>query len=193
VLIVPIFGINVEAKTLYGLTEHLYNRLYKLNELIRLDVLSEKWIHIDESPMNFFNQKKSKGYIWSMSNTRGAYYQFEPTRSGDVAKEMIAGYSSGCVMSDGYSGYHFLDKDEKYQNIKHAFCWAHIRRKYYEAMAHDKEAEIMINLIDKLYEVEHMADEVHQLKDIRLDNSTKIVELIDDWIDSMDGHYLNTS
>ena len=33
-------GLNVGVKTLYGLTEHLYNRLYDLNELIRLDVLS---------------------------------------------------------------------------------------------------------------------------------------------------------
>lgn len=186
-------GINVEAKTLYGLTEHLYNRLFELNELIRLDVLSEEWIHIDESPMNFYNPNKSKGYIWSMSNTRGAYYQFEPTRSGAVAREMIAGYSSGCVMSDGYSGYNFLDSDEDYKDIKHAFCWAHVRRKFYEAMAHDKDAELMVDLIDKLYEIEHMADEVHQLREIRLDNSVKVVMLIDEWVDSMDGHFLNTS
>ena len=86
-------GLNVEAKTLYGLTEHLYNRLYPLNEMIRQDVLGEKWQHIDESPIDFYNPKKSKGYIWSMSNPRGAYYQFEPTRSGKVAKEMLDGYT----------------------------------------------------------------------------------------------------
>ena len=28
-------GVNVEVKTLYGLTEHLYNRLYPLQEMIR--------------------------------------------------------------------------------------------------------------------------------------------------------------
>jgi len=57
-------GLNVEAKTLFGLTEHLYRRLYTLSELIRKDVLSEKWIHIDESPIDFYNPNKSKGYIW---------------------------------------------------------------------------------------------------------------------------------
>jgi len=186
-------GINVEAKTLYGLTEHLYNRLYPLNELIRQDVLSGKWIHIDESPMNFYNPNKSKGYIWSMSNPRGAYYQFEPTRSGAVAREMIRGYENGCIVSDAFSGYNFLDNDENYKTLKHAFCWAHIRRKFFEAMAHDKKAEDVIDLIDKLYEVEHMADEIHQLKDLRLDNSVNIVNEIDKWIDSMDGKFLNSS
>jgi len=85
-------GINVDVKTLYGQTEHLYNLLFPLNELIRLDVLSEDWVHIDESPIDFYNPSKSKGYIWSMSNPRGAYYQFEPTRSGAVTREMIKGY-----------------------------------------------------------------------------------------------------
>ena len=78
-------GLAVEVKTIYGLTEHLYNLLRPLQELIRLDVLSEMWVHIDESPIDFYNPNKSKGYVWSMSNARGAYYQFEPTRAGEVA------------------------------------------------------------------------------------------------------------
>ena len=186
-------GINVDVKTLYGQTEHLYNLLFPLNELIRQDVLSGNWVHIDESPIDFYNPSKSKGYIWSMSNPRGAYYQFEPTRSGSVAKEMIKGYERGCVVSDGYSGYNFLDSDEKYKDISHAFCWAHVRRKFFEAMAHDERAELAVDFIDKLYEVEHMADEVHQLKEIRLDNSIPIVKEIDQWIESMDGKYLDSS
>jgi transposase len=186
-------GINVEAKTLYGQTEHLYNRLFELNELIRQDVLSEKWVHIDESPMNFYNPSKSKGYVWSMSNPRGAYYQFEPTRSGSVAREMIKGFEEGCIMTDGFSGYNFLDNNEDYKKLKHAFCWAHVRRKFFEAMAHDKKAEAVIDLIDSLYEVEHMADEIHQLKTLRLDNSVNIVRSIDEWTESMDGKYLDSS
>lgn len=186
-------GINVDVKTLYGQTEHLYNLLFPLNEIIRKEVLSEKWLHIDESPIDFYNPKKNKGYIWSMSNPRGAYYQFEPTRSGSVAREMINGYIGGCVVTDGFSGYDFLDNDKNYENLKHAFCWAHVRRKFYEAMAHDEAAELAIDLIDKLYEVEHMADEVHQLKEVRLDNSVSIVQEIDKWIESMDGKFLDSS
>lgn len=188
-------GIRVEVKTLYGLTEHLYNRLYPLNELIRQDVLSEQWVHIDESPMNFYNPKKSNGYIWSLSNANGAFYQFEPTRSGAVAREMLKGYKTGNVVTDGFSGYDFLhDKNnEEFKNINHAYCWAHVRRKFFEAMKHDKRAEDIVDLIDDLYEVEHMADEVHQLIDIRHNNSKPIVTKIDEWIQSMDGKYLSTS
>lgn len=188
-------GIKVEAKTLYGLTEHLYNRLYPLNELIRQDVLSEKWVHIDESPMKFYNPKKSNGYIWSMSNPKGAYYQFEPTRSGKVAEEMLKGYQEGNVVTDGFSGYDFLHapENEKFKDVNHAYCWAHVRRYFFEAMKHDKRSEEVVDLVDKLYEVEHMADEVHELLDLRHDNSKPIVKKIDEWIESMDGNYLDSS
>ena len=188
-------GIRTSVSTLFGLTEHLYNRLFDLNELIRRDVLSEKWVHVDESPINFYNPKKSKGYVWSMSNARGAYYQFEPTRSGKVAQEMLAGYKEGNVVTDGFSGYNFLhDKENKeFVNVGHAYCWAHVRRKFFEAMKHDDKAEVIVDLIDELYEVEHMADEVHELLDLRHDNSKSIVKKIDEWIVSMDGKFLNES
>ncbi|RLA61802.1 MAG: IS66 family transposase [Epsilonproteobacteria bacterium] len=183
-------GLNVEVKTLFGLTEHLYNRLYPLQEMIRQDILGEKWIHIDESPINFYNPNKSKGYIWSMSNPRGAFYQFEPTRSGSVAREMLRGYTSGNVVTDGYGGYNFLDQ---MKNIGHAFCWAHVRRKFFEAMNHDPKAEKMVDFIDELYEIEHEAEEVKDLKDLRSDKSLKVIKEIDNWIQNQDGHYLDSS
>ena len=88
-------GLDVGTKTLFGLTEHLYNLLYSLHEGVRQDVLGGRWVHIDESPMPFYNPTKDRGYVWSMSNNRGAYYQFEPNRRGEVAREMLRGYSKG--------------------------------------------------------------------------------------------------
>ena len=44
------------------------NVLLPLNKLIRLGVLSERWIHVDESPIDFYNPNKCKGYIWSRIN-----------------------------------------------------------------------------------------------------------------------------
>ena len=183
-------GINVEVKTLFGLTEHLYNRLYSLQEMIRQDVLSEKWIHIDESPIDFYNPSKSRGFIWSMSNPRGAYYQFEPTRSGKVAKEMLKGYSRGNVITDGFSGYDFLNN---IQNINHAYCWAHVRRKFFEAMAHDPRAEKIVDLIDLLYEIEHRANSIENLIELRMKESVEVLKKIDDQIKLMDGQYFESS
>lgn len=183
-------GVNVEAKTLYGLTEHLYKRLLPLEGLILEDVLSEKWTHIDESPMGFYNSDKSTGYVWSISNPRGAYYQFEATRSGKVAQEILKNYKSGVVVTDGYKGYDFL---RNWDHLVHAYCWAHVRRKFFEAMNFDDDAEKIVDFIDELYEVEHEAETIDDLEELRSTKSYRIVKKIDDWMESMDGHYLNST
>ena len=183
-------GVNVEVKTLYGLTEHLYNRLRPLEDLILEDVLSEKWTHIDESPIDFYNPEKSSGYVWSISNPRGAYYQFEPTRSGKVAQEILKNYKSGIVVSDGYKGYDFL---RNWNHLVHAYCWAHVRRKFFEAMNFDDHAEKIVDFIDEIYEIEHEAETIDDLEELRSTKSYRIVKKIDGWMKSIDGHYLNSS
>ena len=57
----------------------------------------------------------------------------------------------------------------------------------------DEDVDKVVDFIDELYEVEHMADEVYELLDLRHDNSKAIVEKIDTWIVSMDGKFLNES
>ena len=155
-------GLIVGTKTLFGLTEHLYKLIFSLNELIRQDVLGGNWVHIDESPMPFYNPNKSTGYIWSMSNNRGAYYQFEPNRRGEVAREMLRGYANGVVVTDGFSGYGFL---EKTKGIIHALCWSHALRKFLDSLNFDDVAKKVVKWIDTLYDIEHEAKTLDEIED----------------------------
>jgi len=182
-------GVDVSVKTLFSITDHLYSLLYPLNELNRIDVISGQYIGVDESPMPFYNPSKSSGYVWSMSNEIGAYYQFEPTRSGKVAREMIEGFS-GVVITDGYQGYNFLDKME---GIVHAFCWSHMRRYFYDAMLDDDNAGTIIDYIDDFYEVEHNSESFKDLKHQREIRSSKIFDDLISWIEQNEGHYLNST
>ena len=71
---------------------------------------------------------------------------------------MIKGYDKEYIVSDGDSRYSLLDIDEKYKDKSHAFCSAHLRRKILEAIKHDNRSELVIDLIDKLFEMENMTD-----------------------------------
>ena len=183
-------GLKVGTRTLFGLTEHLYNLLFGLNELIRQDVLGGHWVHIDESPMPFYNSAKSRGYIWSMSNNRSAYYQFEPNRRGEVAEEMLKGYCRGVVVTDGFSGYNFLDKLDE---VKHAFCWSHVLRKFVDSLNFSDSAKEVVGWIDNLYDIEHEAQGLDDLLVLREEKSSPLVKKIDEWIVSMEGHYLEST
>jgi hypothetical protein len=47
-----------------------------------------------------------------MGNCDGAYFQYETTRSGEVAFEMLGSFKS-CIINDGFSGYNRFKKSKK--------------------------------------------------------------------------------
>lgn len=182
-------GLIVSVKTLFTLTDHLYSLLYELNELNRLDILKGDYICIDESPVPFFNKEKSSGYAWTMSNHIAAYYQFEATRSQDVAREMMKGFK-GIVVTDGYESSHFQENNN---DVIHVYCWLHTRRYFFDAMADNDSAGEVVDLIDELYEVEHQAQSYKELKYLRETKSTPIFNKIEAWVDENEGHHLKST
>ncbi|HYX35164.1 MAG TPA: IS66 family transposase [Oligoflexus sp.] len=181
-------GLAVGTRTLYALTEHLMKLLEEIPAMIRSEIHSGRHIHIDESPMDILNPK-TKGYVWSISNPMGAYYQYETTRSGKVAREMLSGYG-GVIMADAYSGYEFLEREEK---ITLALCLSHVRRKFHDARESYPKAEEMLDLIDELYEVEHTASNFIELQKVRAEKSTPVIERMQQWMRGQSGRYLVNS
>jgi len=81
-------------------------------------------------------------------------YQYRQTRAAEHAKEILEGYS-GYLQTDGYIGYDSALKDNN--DIIHVGCWAHTRRKIFEAVkvsARAATAKEGIQYIKKLYVIE---------------------------------------
>lgn len=73
-------------------------------------------------------------------------YDYNKSRSGDVPKKYLGDYD-GFVHTDGYAGYNKLTK------VTHCNCWAHVRRKFHEAMvvnSEDSIARVARDYCDKL-------------------------------------------
>ncbi len=84
-----------------------------------------------------------------------ALYEYHPTRAAYNAKAFLEGYS-GYLQTDGYKGYDSAVKDMP--GIVHVGCFAHSRRKFYEAAKVDKNsksAQEGIKHIRKLYDIEN--------------------------------------
>ena len=65
-------------------------------------------------------------------------YQYAMTRSRSNVQRFLKGFS-GILESDAYSGYKALDKEKP--EIQAAFCWAHARRDYADALKALKEED----------------------------------------------------
>ena len=78
---------------------------------------------------------KSYMFVYRTSELSGEkpviLYQYGKTRSKSNIQKFLQGFS-GTLVSDAFSGYKSLDKND--ENIRSAFCWAHARRDYADAL-----------------------------------------------------------
>ncbi len=180
-------GINVDAKTLFRLTEHLHERLLPIPSMIRNEILSRPSVGIDEAPMRILSTDQS-GFVWVIANNYGSYYQYEMTRSGKVAQEILKGFK-GTVMCDGYKGYDYLKTSP---GVVYAQCWAHCRRNFYNAIDMHPEATKAVELIDRLFDIDRKATDFDDLARLRHQESTAVIAEFESYLDSRKGKYLDS-
>lgn len=88
-------------------------------------------------------------------------YQYAKVRSKSNVQKFLEGFS-GILVSDAFSGYKSLDKTDAH--FRAAFCWAHARRDYSDALkalkgdakeqAHETVAYRALALIGKIYQAD---------------------------------------
>jgi transposase len=89
-------------------------------------------------------------------------YRFTPKNNGDTVAELFAGFS-GKIQVDASSVYHELFRRQP--DLVEVGCWAHARRKFFQALDVDKErALIGIGFIGLLYDA-HKASMVDEVVD----------------------------
>lgn len=190
------YGIDLPRATMSNWLLKMYEKCRPLMDLLRSELLSGPLIGVDETTVQVLveggRSPTSKSYMWLF---RGGhrdrpvyYYKYAPTRSGEVAAELLKGYR-GYVQTDGYSGYNFLDE---WPGVVHAGCWSHTRRNFTEvvkAVGNKKvtgKADSALKLIGKLYKIEGeareselSADELHEKRQIE---SKPVVEEFETFI-----------
>jgi transposase len=135
-------------------------------------------IQMDETTVQVMGEEgredTQKSYMWlalgGPLDKPVVLYEYRETRGGYHAKELLKGYS-GYLQTDGYEGYDSAVKDMP--GIVHVGCFAHARRKFYEASKITKKpqsAEEGIKHIRKLYRLEE------ELRSQNLDDSTFVSE-----------------
>ena len=101
----------------------------------------------------------SKQYMWVYRTGKHpdkqiVIYDYNRSKSGDVPKKFLGDYDR-YLHTDGYAAYNKLTK------VTHCNCWAHLRRKFHEAILVDSEDSIARtgrDFCDKLFAIEAELD-----------------------------------
>jgi transposase len=187
-------GVEMDRSTLATWMVRCGQLVQTLINLIHEKILEQDFLHMDETVVQVLSEPnktaQSNSYMWVLRSTlptsSAVLFRYEPTRSGDVAKELLRDFT-GALMVDGYEGYNATC-------IKNAItrlgCWAHARRKFIEAQKTQPKgktgkADQAIAYIQQLYRIEQSisdktSDEKYQA---RQQQSQPILDKLKHWLD----------
>lgn len=149
------FGIPVSRQTLDGWVMLAAEWLRPIYEILKTTVMDDGYIQVDETPIRFLepgNGKTRQGYFWTLSRPgRPTVYHWHPGRGVEGLNKLMPNEYTGVIQCDGYAVYGAYAKDKP---IKLAGCWAHVRRKFFEAKDQDWRVVWVLRQIGHLYQIE---------------------------------------
>lgn len=113
-------------------------------------------------------------------------FEYQPDRNGERAARFLKGYDK-CLVTDGYAGYN------KVSGVTRCGCWAHMRRKWREAMpkgatTQTSQAAIGYEYCNKLFTLEKKFAELSDAEREKM-RQMKAVPLLDaywSWVEALD-------
>jgi hypothetical protein len=117
-------------------------------------------IHTDDTPVPVLDPTLGHtrtGRFWVYGDDRDnpySVYDYTPSRKRDGPVKFLADYQS-YLQADAFAGY---DGIYAAGSVKQVLCWAHARRKFFEAKeTRPREAHEALAWIGRLYEIEREA------------------------------------
>jgi transposase len=156
------YGVDLSRQTMCDWMAACAELVSPVWERIKQIVLTSKIVQTDDTPVPVLDRglpRTRTGRIWTYVGDRYRpyiVYDYTGNRSREGPEKFFAGYS-GYVQADAYSGYDAMFKNPERQLIE-VGCWAHVRRKFFEAQTSDVcRATVVMAYIGLLYEVEREA------------------------------------
>jgi transposase len=157
------WGAPISRQTMTDWVRFAAERLEPLHKRMRQELLAGGYVQVDETPVrcNDPDEKRggtSQGWLWVVSRPGGdVVFDWRLSRRHDELTSLLADYR-GVLQSDGFEAYPAFARE--HAAVVWIGCWAHARRKFFEAAAErPRTATIILRLIGRLYQLEHQWDE----------------------------------
>jgi transposase len=166
---------------------HLFKPLYERH---CREVIAQPYLQIDETRMQVMDNKSRgkthRGYDWVVYSplTKALAVYYFPGRKQEYPVKLLKNFQ-GNLQSDGYTVY---DHFERFKQVTLFSCWAHGRRKFFEAQTNDrKRTQYVLLHIRWLYAIEDFARRLQLTHEERLtlrqEHAKPILEHLKEWLD----------
>jgi transposase len=151
-------GVHLPRQTLARWVGLAADWLKPIYEQIRTGVMAGGYVQVDETPVNYLEPghgRARQGYLWTGSRPGGdVFFRWETSRATACLDHVIPMSFTGTLQCDGYPAYRAF-ANGRGGTIELAGCWAHVRRKFYEAIeSSPKTSGWFMRQIQHLYQIE---------------------------------------
>lgn len=185
------YKIDLHRQTMARWMITVGEKVEPLVKLLREELLSENYIHMDETVVQVLNEEgkkaQSTSYMWVQARSGEKpiiLFHYGRNRSAKHASMLLEDYK-GYLQVDGYDGYAPAIKKN---GLTRLGCWAHARRKFFDAFKSSKGSQIGkqgLVYFKKIYEMEdkikYLSPEEKFIQ--RLKESVPLVKKFKDWIE----------
>jgi hypothetical protein len=178
-------GIEISRATLDGWVMRVGGLLLPIVNAMGRELLAESYLQADETPVDVQSKdkrgKNHQAYLWQYGSPGGSVvFDFRMGR-GREGPKLFLGPFGGILQTDGYAAYDKVGG----AGMVHAACWAHSRRKFFDALKlnpDDQLAARIVKQIDELFGIDAEA-RAHGLDyaarhALRSERSAPLLELI---------------
>lgn len=155
-------GVELSRSTLCDWMRDVAELLRPLYRRMLADVLRSRVLHTDDTPVPVLDDTRDttrQGRMWIyLGDADHPYtvFDYTPNRARDGPVQFLAGYQ-GYLQADAYGGYDGIYTGSQ-GDIVEVACWAHARRKFFDARTTDPErGHAAIAWIRRLYDIEDAA------------------------------------
>jgi transposase len=189
-------GLELERSTLADWVGGASRLLIPLAEALRRYVMAVGKLHVDDTTVPVLapgTGKTKTGRLWAYvrddrpAGDRAApavWFAYSPDRQGEHPEKHLQGFH-GTLQADGYAGFNHLYEEG---GLQEAFCWAHVRRKFYDleqAHASPLAAEAL-QRIGQLYAIEReiRGRPPEERKQVRQARARPVLDAMQPWLET---------
>lgn len=177
-------GLSITSQTLWDLANALAHRLTSIDAALFDHVLAQPVIGLDQTGWPRLDGSGAKKWqMWCLTAPGVVVHRIRDDKSAATFKDLVGGYRGTIVCDD--LGTHEAGAREG-PGIVLANCWAHVYRRFEEAMPDHPEAEKAVAWIGELYEIDRKSDgDLVRLAELRRSESVRVLDQLKHWLSSM--------
>jgi transposase len=180
-------GLDLSRQTLCDWMMAFGELLRPIVKIMAREALGGDWLRADATGMPVLDESRVKGkahhgHLWAWGNYDVVVFTYTPDKKAETVLALFPEFE-GVVLIDGATDFNLLERAD---GVTRAGCWAHARRKLYEALAYDAVLAMRgLAAIRELFVAERvvMAAPIEERLALREELCRPILDGIRRWVD----------